>query len=133
MSTWSDELAVRAAVDQLVKAFGRGDLAACFGASHRDARFLFYTMARPLEGVDAYRAEWDRWATVDGFEVLDCQASDTHVRVWGDVAVVTHAVTTRSRTHAAFAATNERETIVLQRQADGRWLAIHEHLSAALD
>lgn len=133
MSTRSDELAVRTAVDQLVAAFGRGDLPAYFGAFHRDASFLFYTTPRPLEGVDSYRSEWDRWASVDGFEVLECRTSDTRVEVWSDVAIVTHAVATRSRTHAGVADTHERETIVFQRQADGRWLAIHEHLSPAPD
>ena len=133
MSTRSDELAVRAVIDQLVAAFGRGDLPAYFGAFHRDASFLFYTTPRRLEGVDAYRTEWERWASVDGFEVFDCRTFDTHVEVWSDVAIVTHAVATRSRTHAGAAETHERETIVLQRQADGRWLAIHEHLSPAPD
>lgn len=131
MTARSDEVAVRAAVDHLVRAFGRGDLAAYFGAFHPDASFVFHATPRRLEGVVEYRAEWNRWIAEDAFSVLGCQSSDARVQMWGDVAVVTHSVETRTRTHAGVATLGERETIVFRRQSDGRWLAVHEHLSLA--
>ncbi len=47
----------------------------------------------------------------------------------GDVAVFTHRVSTRALSGGEEVTTDERETIVFRREADGRWLAIHEHLS----
>jgi ketosteroid isomerase-like protein len=131
MTGRADEVDVRAAVDHLVRAFGQGDLVGYFRAFHPDASFVFHTTPRRLDGVDAYQAEWNRWSVEDGFVVLGCRSSDARVQVWGDVAVVAHLVETRTRTHAGIATVRERETIVLQRQPDGRWLAVHEHLSLA--
>lgn len=49
----------------------------------------------------------------------------------GDAAVFTHDVRTRVRMPAGEETLHERETIVFAREEDGRWLAVHEHLSAA--
>jgi ketosteroid isomerase-like protein len=52
------------------------------------------------------------------------------VQVAGDAAVFTHRVATRAMSGGDEVASDERETIVFRRDADRRWLAIHEHLSA---
>ncbi|WP_258036684.1 nuclear transport factor 2 family protein [Streptomyces sp. SM10] len=49
---------------------------------------------------------------------------------FGDTAVFSHDVETRVATHAGEETVHERETIVFARGGDGRWTAVHEHLSA---
>jgi uncharacterized protein (TIGR02246 family) len=120
---------VRAAVDAIVSAFGEGRLDDYFGAFHPDCSFVFYTTDRRLESVEEYRRLWDEWVRDDGFEVVSCSTSGTRIQRWGDAAVVTHAVRTRVRTNDGEQDLDERETIVLVRQPDGRWLGVHEHLS----
>ncbi len=124
-----DEQDVRDAVAAIVSAFGDGRLDDYFGGFHPDCSFVFYTSEHRLNTVAEYRALWDRWIAEDGFEVRSCRTRDTYVQVWGDAAVVTHAVETRVHTRTSEDVLLERETIVLVRQADGRWLAVHEHLS----
>jgi len=120
---------VRAAVDAIVSAFGDGRLADYFGAFHPECTFVFYTTDRRLESVAEYRRVWDEWVRDDGFEVVSCSTSGTRIQRWGEAAVVTHAVRTRVRTNDGDQDLDERETIVLVRQPDGRWLGVHEHLS----
>jgi ketosteroid isomerase-like protein len=48
-----------------------------------------------------------------------------------DVGVFTHSVLTNVMMNEAETEQRERETIVFRRGADGRWLAVHEHLSPA--
>ena len=122
---------VRRATEALVSAFGRGDLEAYFACFTDDATFLFHTTDRLITSTGDYRAEWARWAAEDGFRVLDCRTTDTVVQVLGDTAVLTHRVRTTVATNAGESVLQERETIVFARQADGRWLAVHEHLSPA--
>lgn len=122
---------VRRAAAELVAAFGRGDLAAYFGCFAEDATFLFHTTGRLLTSTAEYRREWDRWVTEDGFRVLGCTTDDTVVQVHGETAVLTHRVRTTVSTTAGTAELRERETIVFVRRGDGRWLAVHEHLSPA--
>jgi uncharacterized protein (TIGR02246 family) len=116
------------AADRLVSAFGghrRDDYFACFAP---DATFVFYTTPAVLESRAAYEAEFAQWER-DGFRVLECISRDQRVQVAGDVAVFTHRVSTRSLSDDEEVASDERETIVFRRDEDGRWLAIHEHLS----
>lgn len=120
---------VREAVARLVSAFGEGRLEDYFGSFHPDCSFVFHTTEQRLGSVEEYRALWRRWVREDGFEVLGCRTSDTSVQLWGEVAVVTHDVDTRVRTNDGEEDLSERETIVLASQIDGRWLAVHEHLS----
>jgi ketosteroid isomerase-like protein len=124
-----DESEVREAVERLVAAFGEGRLDDYFSAFHPDSSFVFYTADQRLESVADYRALWERWVKEDGFAVLDCRTSDTRVQLWGDVAVVSYSVRTSVRSRGQESVVDERETIVLARQADGRWLGVHEHLS----
>ena len=122
---------VRRAADTLVAAFGRGDLDAYFACFSADATFLFHSTDRLLPSTADYRREWARWEDEQGFAVLDCATGDTDVRLHGDTAVLTHRVRTTVRTDGATSVLHERETIVFSRQDDGRWLAVHEHLSPA--
>jgi ketosteroid isomerase-like protein len=123
------EAAVREAVDRLVAAFGEGRLDDYFASFHPDCSFVFHTTPERLPSVEAYQRLWRRWVEDDGFEVVSCTTSGTEIRSWGDVAVVTHDVATRIRTRGGEEDLAERETIVMARQPDGRWLGIHEHLS----
>ena len=126
----SDE-GVHRAAEALVDAFGRNDLDAYFASFSPDATFLFHSTDRVLPSTAAYRQEWDRWVREDGFRVLDCRTSDTTVQDHGDWAVLTHTVATTVATRAGRSELHERETIVFRREDDGRWLAVHEHLSPA--
>lgn len=120
---------VLAAARSLVAAFGRHDTDAYFDAFAPEATFLFHTHDTPLRSRQAYRDAWNSWEG-EGFHVLSCGSSDQHVQALGDgVAVFTHRVETTVRTGGVEETLNERETIVFQRGSDGRWLAVHEHLS----
>jgi ketosteroid isomerase-like protein len=126
-----DEQEVRDTVAAIVSAFGDGRMDDYFSCFHPECSFVFHTTENRLNSVAEYRALWDGWVAEDGFEVRSCRTGDTHIQVWGDAAVVTHSVETRGRTRSSEEVLLERETIVLARQADGRWLAVHEHLSPA--
>lgn len=90
---------------------------------------MFYTTPIVLGSRAAYEAEFTRWEQ-DGFRVLGCGSQDQVVQLAGDVAVFTHRVATRALNGGEEVTSDERETIVFRREGDGRWLAIHEHLSA---
>jgi uncharacterized protein (TIGR02246 family) len=126
-----DEAEVRAAAQRLVAAFGSGRLDEYFACFTDDACFVFHNTPERLESVGAYRQLWDRWVREDGFRVTGCISSGARVQVLGDAAVWVHDVGTDVVTHAGAETLHERETIVFARQADGRWLAVHEHLSPA--
>jgi ketosteroid isomerase-like protein len=120
---------VRAAAAALVRAFGAHDVAGYFGAFAPDATFLFHTTDRLLSSRAAYEAEWADWEA-GGFHVLACKSLDGHVQpLAAGVAVFTHRVRTRVRDADGEHDLAERETIVFRREADGRWLGVHEHLS----
>ncbi len=116
-------------------------LIAAFEANNRDgyfdfftpqARFIFHAVPFVMESRAAYEAEYDRWVREDGFTVLECTSTRQHVDVYADSAVFTHQTFTRVRTHAGESGYHERETIIFTRQ-NGRWLAVHEHLSLLPD
>ncbi len=119
----------REAVERLVSAFGEGRLENYFACFPPDATFIFYTADRRLGSVEEYRALWDRWVEEDGFRVLGCRTFDTNVQDLSDVAVITHSVETRVATNSGEETLSERETIVLAKGSDHRWVAVHEHLS----
>ena len=120
---------VRQAVDALVAAFSEGRLEDYFASFAPDTTFLFHTTPERMMSVEDYRRVWDQWVADAGFRVLSCRTYDTNVQLFGDVAVVTHSVETHISTNDGEDTLNERETIVLQRHSDGRWLGVHEHLS----
>ena len=113
----------------LVAAFGEHRTADYFAAFAPEATFVFHDAPAPLPDRASYEAEWAAWEA-DGFRVEGCETRDTAVQlVAPGVAVLTHAV--RTTLAGAEAPTAERETIVFRREDDGRWLAVHEHLSPA--
>ena len=125
------ETTVLSAADALVGAFSRHDRDAYFAAFAPEATFLFYNLDRPLDDRAAYEAEWALWEKRDGFRVLGCRSTERRVQIVGDVAIFTHAVETDLSVGGERVKNNERETIVFARDPAGRWLAVHEHLSAA--
>jgi ketosteroid isomerase-like protein len=124
-----DELsaaAMQAALD-VIAAFGSHDVERYFGGFAPEATFLFHAEPAILPSRAAYEAAWAEWER-DGFRVLSC--TSLHPRldlVTDEVAVFTHSV--RTRLAGVDEEQRERETIVLRRGADGRWLGVHEHLS----
>lgn len=124
------ETAVLAAADALVEAFARHDRDAYFAAFAADATFVFHNLDRRLDCRAAYEAEWALWETRDGFRVTGCRSTDRKVQLVGDVAIFTHAVETDVSFAGEAVTSNERETIVFSRNPEGRWVAVHEHLSA---
>lgn len=123
--------AVLAAADNLVDAFSKHDRERYFASFSKDASFIFHNLDRPLRDRAAYEAEWALWEERDGFKVLSCHSSDRHLQMFGNVAVFTHGVETQAEFGGEAVTSHERETIVFERQQDGRWLAVHEHLSRA--
>ncbi len=124
------EAEVSAAATALVDAFGAHDVARYFGSFSPDATFLFYTTPRLLESRAAWEAEWQAWEA-NGFRVEACASAEPRIQMLSaDVAVFTHRVRTRFRDADGEHDLAERETIVFRREPDGRWLGIHEHLSA---
>lgn len=130
MSTTTTVQEVRAAADALVAAFAEGRLDDYFGAFAPDATFVFHTTAQRLGSTAEYRALWQQWVAEDGFRILGCTSSAQLIQPFGDTAVFSHDVETRISTHAGEETVQERETIVFARAEDGRWVAVHEHLSA---
>jgi len=117
---------VREAYDRLMGAFSSADTDEYLECFHADASFVF-----PGESVfdsrDAYRSAWLRWQR-EGVRFTDVVADDIRVRVIGTTAVVTHRIQTTVEAEGETSVDRERETIVFS-NVDGRWLAVHEHLS----
>lgn len=122
---------VLASAAALVAAFGSNDVNTYFACFADDATFLFHTEAGLLESADAYRQAWAAWVRDDGFRVLSCESSQQRVQMLGSVAIFTHRVHTRIATNAGEEEMYERETIAFRQLTEGRWIAVHEHLSPA--
>lgn len=118
---------VREAYDRLMKAFASADTDAYFDCFHADASFVFPGES-VLDSRDAYRAAWLQWQR-EGVRFTDVVADDVRVRVIGTTAVVTHRIQTTVEQDGETNVDRERETIVFS-NVGGRWLAVHEHLSA---
>ena len=83
---------------------------------------MFYTTDRLLGSRAEYEAEWASWEA-DGFRVKACASSNQRVDAIGDgVAVFTHDVHTQVFDGSSDQELDERETIVMRREPDGRWL-----------
>lgn len=120
---------VISAANRLVEAFGRHDAKAYFAAFAPNATFIFHNLDRMLTNREEYQAEWRLWEERDGFRVVGCRSSDQRVHLAGDTAIFTHRVETKVEFNGEPTETEERETIVFEKAADGAWLAVHEHLS----
>ncbi|HJW76082.1 MAG TPA: nuclear transport factor 2 family protein [Thermoleophilia bacterium] len=117
------------AANAIVAAFGGHRTEDYFGSFSPDATFVFYNAPDRFDSLAQFRAEWDRSEREDGLRVLECVSSDQMVQTFGDFAVFSHTIRTRLRTNAGQEELTERETVVFAKQDDGRWLAVHEHLS----
>ncbi len=117
------------AVEAIVEAFGSGRIEDYFAGFDPDATFVFYTSPERLGSVQEYRDLWSSWVEKSGFRVIECRTSDTLIQDFGSMAIVTHSVQTEIETNEGRETLRERETIVLAQRPDGRWLAVHEHLS----
>lgn len=126
----ADAEAALAAVDRIIDDFGANRVDAYFSGFAPEATFLFHTEPARLESRDEYRALWDAWVAESGFEVRSCRSTNRRIQLLGDVAVFTHDVATEVWADGSLAESAERETIVMQRRADG-WVCVHEHLSPA--
>jgi uncharacterized protein (TIGR02246 family) len=117
----------REAAEALISAFASHDREGYFAAFAPDASFIFHNVPHVLASRAAYEELWRVWEA-DGFRVRSCLSSEADLKLLGDeVAVFTHSVTTTL--DGVDEVQHERETIVLRREPDGRWLAVHEHLS----
>lgn len=123
---------VLATASALIAAFEANDRDGYFSFFTPQARFIFHAVPFVMESRAAYEAEYDRWVREDGFKVLECKTMDQHVDLFGDMAVFTHKTFTRARSKAGESAFYERETIIFIRE-NGRWMAVHEHLSLLPD
>ncbi|MCV9961568.1 nuclear transport factor 2 family protein [Pararhizobium sp. BT-229] len=123
--------AVLAAADSLIDAFSRHDREKYFASFSKDATFIFHNLDRPLRNRAAYEAEWALWETRDGFRVRSCRSTDRNLQLHGAIAIFSHSVETEAEFSGEPVVSQERETIVFERQPDGVWLAVHEHLSRA--
>lgn len=117
------------AAAHLVSAFASNDTARYFASFSPEATFVFHTLPQPLYTRAEYEAVWAQWQA-EGFAVLECQSSNGHVSLQGEVAIFIHDVSTRLRVAGEEVQCEERETIVFHHR-EGRWLACHEHLSVA--
>ncbi|GAN81706.1 nuclear transport factor 2 family protein [Acidocella aminolytica] len=119
---------VCAVATALIAAFEANDRDEYFSFFAPEARFIFQTVPFVMQSRAIYEAEYDRWVREDGFEVLQCDSTHQQADIYGDSAVFTHQTFTRIRTKAGESAFQERETIIFTRR-DGKWMAVHEHLS----
>lgn len=120
--------AVLAAADEIVDDFAHHRTAEYFAGFAEDATFVFHTADRRLESRAEYEALWAQWESEDSFRVHGCRSSDRRVQLLGDTAIFTHSVDSRIELGGQVDDVTERETIVFVRR-DGRWVAVHEHLS----
>jgi ketosteroid isomerase-like protein len=123
---------VLSAANALVDAFGAHDKNRYFSCFAEDATLLFYTTPQLLRSLSAFKDEFATWEKEDGYHVVKCESSDQNVQMLGDgVGIFTHSVLTNVMMNDGETEQRERETIVFRREPDGRWLAVHEHLSPA--
>jgi ketosteroid isomerase-like protein len=127
------EEAVLSAANRLIDAFSLHDTQAYFEAFAPHASFVFHSHVEVLPTREHYERLWATWECELGFRVLSCQSSEQTVQMLGDTAVFTHQVRTTLRTHEGESILDERETIVFALTQDGKWLAVHEHLSPVFE
>lgn len=121
---------VESAAQRLVSAFAATDTEAYFGAFAEEATFVFHTEPARLNSRSEYRNLWEGWVA-EGWAVQACTSTNVRIQLAGPSAVFTHDVRTVAGVPGDAPVTQERETIIFARAADGGVLAIHEHLSPA--
>ncbi|MCY7412707.1 MAG: nuclear transport factor 2 family protein [Salinibacterium sp.] len=120
---------VLAAADAIIDDFGNHRKAAYFSGFAPEASFVFHTAERRLETREEYELLWAQWERDDGFRVHGCSSTERRVQAFGDTAIFTHSVRSQIEFSGQVSEVEERETIAFVRRA-GRWVAVHEHLSA---
>jgi uncharacterized protein (TIGR02246 family) len=118
---------VRSAVRDLVSALDRYDTVAVLAAMAPDVTFVLANEAAPVRSREDLRQVIEAWLAV-GPAVEACHAWDLQVRELGpDAAIATQMLSF----HLAGvpAPVRQRETLVLARVDDGRWLVVHGHRS----
>lgn len=116
------------AADAIIGDFGAHRKAEYFGGFAPEASFMFYTADRRLDSRAEYEELWKQWEAEDGFRVHGCQSADRRVQFFGDVAIFTHSVTSQIEFGGVTEEVLEKESIIFELR-DGKWVAIHEHLS----
>lgn len=130
MSAHDEVLAAAAAI---VDDFGHHRTGAYFSGFSEDATYIFYTHTDILRSRAEYESLWASWEANDGFRVHGCTSTNGAVTLITDTsAVFTHLVESAVEFAGEVSTIHERETIVFALR-DGRWLAVHEHLSPAGD
>ena len=125
----TQESEVLAAAAKIVDDFGHHRTSDYFAGFSTDATFVFYTHTERLNSRAEYEKLWSHWESVDGFKVHGCRSSHQKVQLIApDAAVFTHLVSSAIEFGGEISTIAERETIVFAHQ-NGRWLAVHEHLS----
>ena len=91
--------------------------------------------SRWFGSLGEYGAAWDRRAAEhDAVPVpLSVDSRVLKLQMLDHAAVLTHAIESRERTGVGEETVHEIETIVFGKQPDGRWLIVHQHLSAQPD
>lgn len=120
---------VRSAVRDLVAALDRHDVEAVLAAMAPDVSFVLSRESEPLRSREELRTFVERWAA-GGAAVEAVHAWDLEVRELGaDLATATHVLSI----HLAGVPSplRLRETLVLARGEDGRWLVVQGHRSSA--
>ncbi len=126
------EAEVLAAADEIVAAFTATDTDRYFAGFSPDATFVFHPEAARLNSRSEYEALWAEWLAA-GWRVTSCVSTDRLVQPFPGGAVFSHTVATSIDSADGPDAYVERESIVFRTGADGRLIAIHEHLSTTPD
>jgi len=117
------------AAARIVADFGAHRTADYFSGFHESATFMFYTHTERLNSRSEYETLWAKWESEDGFKVHGCRSTSQLVQLIGtEGAVFSHLVSSDIEFAGEKSTIEERETIIFQ-NFDGKWLAIHEHLS----
>jgi ketosteroid isomerase-like protein len=124
---------VRQATLKHFDALNKGDVAAHI-AGHAPVRSVFNLDGGPLKEYTTLEAQADvlRARFQAGYKSKQ-EIRDIKVSLYGNVAVVTGFVVGSVIDNGATMPVNERRTAVLVKQADGRWLEVHQHSSPLVE
>lgn len=128
----NNEQGVLQAAAHLVSCFATHDFEGYFSCFDEETVFIFHTAANVLKSKSEYMNEWRTWEKEWGFKVKACKSSNQRVQMFDSMAIFSHDVATTLGTNDGDKSFQERETIVFH-LVSGKWIAVHEHLSAMPD